>query len=102
MFILSSRWEVLVKPLPIGTPVISTDCKSGPGEIIKDDYYGKLVPVSDDKKLAEATIELLKDYDEQQKLIERGYKRIKDFDVKKIVQNYEAVFEEVIKNKALK
>lgn len=106
VFILSSKWEgfshVIVEAMATGTPVISTDCKSGPGEIIKDDYYGKLVPVSDDKKLAEATIELLKDYDEQQKLIERGYKRIKDFDVKKIVQNYEAVFEEVIKNKALK
>lgn len=104
VFILSSKWEgfghVIVEAMVTGTPVISTDCRSGPGEIIKDNYYGRLVPVSNDKKLAETTIELLRDSNEQQKLIKRGYKRIKDFDVKRIVQNYETAFEEVMKKQS--
>jgi glycosyltransferase involved in cell wall biosynthesis len=58
VFVLSSAWEglptVLIEALAAGTRVVSTDCESGPREILQDGRLGELVPVADPVALAQA------------------------------------------------
>jgi len=76
--------------------VISTRCW-GPKEIITDEVNGILVPVKDEKALADAIINLLKNKDKAKRLAKEGVKRAEDFDAKKIVKEYEKVFTSLIK-----
>jgi glycosyltransferase involved in cell wall biosynthesis len=63
VFVLSSAWEglgnVLVEAMAVGTPVVSTDCKSGPAEILANGKYGLLTPVGDTKAMAQAILSVL-------------------------------------------
>jgi glycosyltransferase involved in cell wall biosynthesis len=56
VFVLSSKWEglpgALIQALACNCPVVSTDCLSGPSEILKRGEYGHLVPVEDAEALA--------------------------------------------------
>lgn len=63
LFVLSSAWEgspnALTEALYLGAPVVSTDCRSGPREILDGGRIAPLVPVGDDAALARAILATL-------------------------------------------
>jgi glycosyltransferase involved in cell wall biosynthesis len=58
VFAMSSNWEGMpvaqMEALTLGTPVVSTDCPSGPAEILAGGAYGEMVPMDDSEALAGA------------------------------------------------
>ncbi|MCI5117036.1 MAG: glycosyltransferase [Candidatus Electrothrix sp. LOE1_4_5] len=88
IFVLSSQWEgfgnVLVEALECGVPVVSTDCTSGPSEILDNGLFGKLVPVGDVAMLAQTIEESLLESHDHDALIRRS----KDFSVDRISTQY--------------
>lgn len=76
VFVLSPRYEglgnVFIEALALGTPVIATDCESGPSEILLDGKAGLLVKVSDPKGLAEAIVKYANDKVLREKHLSHG------------------------------
>lgn len=91
VFAVSSLYEgfcnVIVEAMACGTPVVSTDCPSGPAEILEDGKYGPLVPVGDDAALADAIVRLLDAPPDPQTLRARA----EYFNVTRAVDSYEQI-----------
>jgi glycosyltransferase involved in cell wall biosynthesis len=92
LFVLSSKWEgfanVLVEAMACGTPVVSTDCPSGPSEILQNGKYGRLVPVNNPSALAEAIKTELTSAQDRDMLVQQASK----FSVENSLNQYLQVF----------
>ena len=106
--------NVLIEAMACGLPVISSDCTSGPREILAPDTdinkqlvsgngielakYGILYPTGDEKSLFEAIDTLLNNRDLRDKYSKLGVLRAKDFSAERIVPIYKKVIIETLKS----
>ncbi|WP_440653637.1 glycosyltransferase [Candidatus Pelagibacter sp. HIMB1506] len=97
LFVLTSLYEgfgnVLVEAGIFKIPIISTDCKSGPKEILNNGKYGDLVKIGQTKKLSKLILKNLK-FPNKNK-ITKMYKSLKRFNIQNHINAYEKIFKEI-------
>ena len=95
LFVLTSRFEgfgnVVAEALACGCNVVSTDCKSGPSEILDGGKYGALTRVGDSEDIAKAINTMLDNPLPKELLISRA----KYFSEERAVENYCSLFKKL-------
>ena len=92
LFVLCSKYEglpnVLLEAAALKKLIISTDCPTGPKEILNNGETGLLFKISDYKDLAHKIILIKKNKINKQKIIKKNYKNLSRFDYHKNLDNY--------------
>jgi len=92
IFILNSYFEgmpnVILEAFYYKIPVISSNCLSGPNEILSNNKFGYLVPVNDHKYLAKKINYVLKNYNKAKKKSKLAYASLNRFDHLKQCEKY--------------
>ncbi len=96
-FVLSSKYEgfgnVLVEAAMFKINIISSDCNSGPREILFNGRYGQLFKVGDYEKLSKLMLKSLKNKNLYNKT--SLYKSLQRFSVKQNIKNYIKLFKKI-------
>jgi len=99
-YVLSSEFEglpgTLIQAMACGCPVVATDCRSGPREILEDGRYGALVSVGDVAAMARAIAATIADPVPATLLRERAAK----FSSDPVVLAHLEAFEATVRRKA--
>lgn len=92
IFVLSSNNEgmpgVLIQAMACGACCVSTDCKTGPKELIEDGYNGFLVKVGDGQSLSIKMRQLLNNDSLAAQFRERAPRAINRFNEKEGIESY--------------
>ena len=99
LFILSSIYEglpnVLLEALVLNKFIISSDCPTGPNEILLNGKGGLLFKIGDDKDLSKKIVYFFKNKKKCNKLLKFAVKKLDRFDYKKNLEKYSHLVDSV-------
>ena len=99
ILLLTSKTEalptVIIEALACGIPVISSDCKVGPREILKNGHYGDLYVSNDIIGLVNCILNISSNLSLYKEVSEKALIRAKDFTYQKAMLNYKSLIEEL-------
>ena len=97
LFIHSSKYEgfgvVLLEALMLDKFVISSNCPTGPTEILTNPKVGELFNVGDANQLAEKVLKILYDKDYQKELLKNIQLKKKEFELSEITEKFHKTIE---------
>ncbi|MGL4997783.1 MAG: glycosyltransferase, partial [Cetobacterium sp.] len=97
-FVHSSKYEglptVLIEAMILGKAVISSNCPTGPKEILENGKSGVLYPVGDSKKLSQEIEKILKNLEIKERYKMNSKIRVLEFSTEKVMKRYEEIIEE--------
>ena len=98
LFIHSSKYEgfgvVLLEALMMDKFIVSSNCPTGPTEILTNPKAGELFNVGDANQLAEKVLKVLYDKDYQKELLKNIQLKKKEFELSEIAQKFHKIIEE--------
>ncbi len=104
LYVMTSRREglpmVLLEAMGVGLPVIAYDCPTGPRDVITDGVDGYVVPNGDEQALEARMLELMDDPDARVRLATAARRTAADYDVARLAERWEKLFEELVAAKA--
>ena len=97
LFIHSSRYEglptVLLEALMMDKFIVSSNCPTGPTEILTNPKAGELFNVGDANQLAEKVLKVLYDKDYQKELLKNIQLKKKEFELSEITEKFHKTIE---------
>ncbi len=99
VFVFSSKREgfgyVLIEAMLEGLPIISTNTRYGPSEILDNGRYGILVPVGNVQRLAQSMLRVL-DGKIYSCFSKKSIERAKYFSIKRMTVGYKKLFDKIM------
>ena len=100
VFVLSSIMEglplVIVEAMECGVPVVSYQCPCGPKDIITDGKDGFLVPVGDEKMMAERICTLIENEELRRIMGKAAKEKAKQYNIDNITKQWMILFKSLI------
>jgi glycosyltransferase involved in cell wall biosynthesis len=92
VFVLSSNHEgmpgVLIQAMACGAACVSTDCHTGPADLIEDGINGRLVKTDDDSALTSVLMELIKNRTQARKLGQQAQQSVDKYHMQAGINSY--------------
>ena len=101
LFAFSSTYEgfpnALIEAMHFGLACVSTDCPTGPSELIKDGENGYLIPMNDVKEMSKKLTDLMENHSKIEDFGKKSVLAVQQYEEENVVSQWKSIIECLIK-----